>query len=298
MKYPTEFTEEDYPQNGGGVWLWTKSHDAELSVYGSYNTEQDNGYSYYNSHCNLYESKEDFSYKTGKKYVRMSYKEDGKNVYRYEYLTKQILAGFEIRYLPEQKSYYKKAIRTMEKSLNIKSKETASKTNWKYLYSEYLDTLSESEFPEGKLIYVDNDKIPELYLQGNCSAAGNLLLTIYDGKVYKNSMDGVFMYLKKKNCYYNTGGHADTYHDLVGKLKTGRMVSIAEGHYGAVDNSNVKVDKDGGPIYRYFWNNKKVTEKEYKKKLNRALGKKQEKYKDAYTYGHMKTIFEIKYALR
>ena len=297
MKYPSEFVEEDYPQNGDGVWMWTENHDAELSMYGSYNTEQDNGYSYYNNYCKQYESKEEFSYKTGKKYVKMSYKENGKIVHRYEYLTKDILAGFEIRYLPEHNSHYKKVIRTMEKSVEIKSKETKSKTNWKHLYSEYLETLSESEFPEGVLIYVNNDKIPELFLQGNCSATGNLLLTIYNGKVYKNNMDGVFMYLSKKNRYYITGGNMDVYYDLVGKLEKGNMVNIAEGHYGAEDNANVKFDKNSESIYKYFWNNKKVSEKEYKKKLNHALGKKRKEYKDAYIYGHMKTIHEIKYAL-
>lgn len=172
----------------------------------------------------------------------------------------------------------------------------AATKSWKKLYAEYLEKLPEDSFPRGRFLYINNDNIPELFLEGICAAAGNRLLTIYHGKVYEHyiSGHGAIMYLEKKNRYYTFGGHMDSYFDDVGKLSKGKMVSIANGTYGAEDNSNVKLDENGEPIYRYYWNGKEVTKKAYEKKLNASLGKNRKKYKDAYIYEDMDVISDIK----
>lgn len=176
----------------------------------------------------------------------------------------------------------------------------AAKKSWKKLYLEYLANLSEGTlenvFPEGRFIYINDDNIPELYLKGNDAATGDRLLIIHNGKVHEWLLDGhgSLWYLEKKNRYHTSGGHMDNYFDSVGKISKGKMQSIASGYYGAKDNSNVKLDKNGEPVYLYCWNDKKVTKKTYQKKLNTALGKNKEKYKEAYSYGNMDTIKKIK----
>lgn len=175
----------------------------------------------------------------------------------------------------------------------------AAKKDWKRLYLEYLENMQEDvlkkTFPEGKFIYINNDDIPEIFLKGTDAATGNRLLIIYNDKVHEYFLDGhgSLRYLEKKNRYYTSGGHMDTYFDSVGKLSKGKMDSIASGYYGAKDNSNVKFDKNGQPIYIYYWNDKKVSKKTYQKKLNSVLGKNRDKYKEAYSYGKMDTIKEI-----
>ena len=69
------------------------------------------------------------------------------------------------------------------------------------------------------------------------------------------------------------GGSMDSYYERVYKLNNGKMVEIANGKYGAEDNSNVEFDSDGNPIYQYFWNGTKITKTEYEEKINKAYDK-------------------------
>ncbi len=197
--------------------------------------------------------------------------------------------------------------------------QAAAKKNWKNLYARYLKKLDPSgqAFPGGKFIYINNDSIPELYLTGNCAATGERLLTIYRNKVYDYRIDGhgSFSYVKKKNLLYISGGHMDNYFDCIAMLKKGKMVGLAGGCYGA-NNMKLKVDKKGNLIYRYYWigkskgknidelyyrdhkHGKRVTKKQYGKKLKKSLGKNRKKYIDAYSYGHMRSIRQIRKALK
>lgn len=53
--------------------------------------------------------------------------------------------------------------------------ESENKNNgWKKIYADYLKTINMEEYPKGKFIYVDEDNIPELYLEGYCAAAGHV----------------------------------------------------------------------------------------------------------------------------
>ena len=38
----------------------------------------------------------------------------------------------------------------------------------------------------------------------------------------------------------------DYYYDLVYRLSGGELIPVASGYYGAVDNSNVQFDEEGG----------------------------------------------------
>lgn len=203
-------------------------------------------------------------------------------------------------------------------STTVMPVQASSKKNWKTLYAKYLKKLDPSgqAFPDGKFIYVNNDGIPELYLEGYCAAAGNRLLTIYKNKVCDYSLDGhsSFSYLEKKNRFHLSGGHMDSYFDYVATLKKGKIVGLAGGCYGS-NSTKPKLDKNGNLIYRYYWigkdrgkniefyyrdkkHGKKVTKKQYDKKLKRSLGKNRKKYVYAYSYGHMKSIRQIRKALK
>lgn len=200
---------------------------------------------------------------------------------------------------------------------NATPAQATSKNNWKNLYAKYLKKLDPSgkTFPTGKFIDINNDSIPELYLAGG-PGVGDYLLTIYKNKVYSYYLDkhGTFSYLKKRNRIYMSGGHMDNYFDYVATLKKGMMVGLGGGCYGA-NNMKLKVDKKGNLIYRYYWigkskkraseielyyrdskHGKKVTKKQYRKKLKKSLGRDRKKYVHAHS-GHMKSIRKIRKAL-
>ena len=124
------------------------------------------------------------------------------------------------------------------------------------------------------LLDVDKDDIPELYIDRPIAASGHEIYTFADGKIYSQMLDGhgSLSYIPREGLFLESGGHMDAYWDIVYRLENGEFVEIAKGNFGAEDNANVQYDKDGFPIYRYFWNGEEVAnESIYNKKLNEVF---------------------------
>ena len=179
--------------------------------------------------------------------------------------------------------------------------EAATAKSWKKLYAEYLNSINSTdiEYLSGKLIYVNDDNIPELFLASSATYLGDRLLTVYKGKLYEHSMGwyGNFKYLKKKNRVYFGWGHMGYYGDGVAKLSKGKLVTLGQGTVEAVDEyGDFEVDENFDKIgyFRYYWNNKEVTKISYNKKLHKAMGKKWKKYTTPKTV----SISKIKDSLR
>lgn len=175
-----------------------------------------------------------------------------------------------------------------------------ARPKWKKLYADFIakDQWCQNYATSAKFLYINNDKIPEIYIQGRDAASGNALLTIYKGKVYFENLDGHggLDYVEKKGIVYLYGGHMDSYYDSIGKLVKGKVVIKNGGYFGAEDNSNVKVDANNNPIYDYYWENKKVSEKKYKAKVKKAKGNY--KYKSIYNNGTALSMKKLKKKLR
>lgn len=147
-------------------------------------------------------------------------------------------------------------------------KECIKKEAAKYI------TSSNYNYWRACLIDVDGDSIPELYTDRPATAFGKGLYTFSNGKVYSKTVsgDGFLSYLPGEGIFLDSGGHMDAYWDIVYHLENGEFVEIAKGNFGAEDNANVQYDKDGFPIYRYFWNGEEVAnESTYNKKLNEVF---------------------------
>lgn len=112
--------------------------------------------------------------------------------------------------------------------------EAATAKSWKKLYVEYLNNIDNNS--DGKLIYINNDNIPELYLQVRDR---DKLLTVYKGKLYEDYVGwyGNFKYMKKKNRVYYGWGKMGIYGDEVVKLSKGKLVTLGSGTMEAVDEN-------------------------------------------------------------
>ena len=139
----------------------------------------------------------------------------------------------------------------------------------------------EDGYDKFKLIYVDDDKVPELlavdtpadYLDNNGTYQYELY-TFYNGQATKlgNYSSGVAsaggyrgntMYRKKSGKIFETyisSGTGDG-GDTVYKQKKGKMVRVAHGDYHLADNTQE-------------WNDKSVSNKTYSKKLQKAFNTK------------------------
>lgn len=163
----------------------------------------------------------------------------------------------------------------------------------------YLNTIFASEAPtdatEARFFYVDDNFMPELWLDYGYGYAGDEVFTVGNGttdKVYVSQ--GSATCIEKENLLLVTGGHMDVYYDTLYRIEDGKFVSVAEGNYGAPDNSNIQVDENGYPIYEYEWDGVKMTEEKYKQSLENAFPSSRavNTYQNVYTYEQCKVLLQ------
>ena len=155
-------------------------------------------------------------------------------------------------------------------------KMEVSSNEWKEAYIDYINEHGNKYDSFGhsidiyKLVNINNDSIPELYINFGSTAGGDVICTYYEGKVVEQSMWNYgFSYIEGQNIFRDSGGHMDVYHDKIYSIENGQFVLLYEGNYGASDNAHVQFDSDGNPIYNYYWNGTEVSsETEYMNLLN------------------------------
>ena len=158
-----------------------------------------------------------------------------------------------------------------------------SSNEWKEAYINYVNEHGNTYDSFGhameiyKLVNINNDRIPELYINFGSTAGGDVICTYYDGKVLEQPMWNYgFSYMEGQNIFRDAGGHMDVYHDKIYSIENGQFVLLHEGNYGAADNSHVQFDSDGYPIYDYYWDGTEVSsETEYMNLLNEVYNAQQ-----------------------
>ena len=79
-------------------------------------------------------------------------------------------------------------------------------------------------------IYVNDDDVPELILQGQDEATGNLILTYSDGKIDELQTSRLYFdYIEKENRLRNSEGHMGYYYDYIYTIKDGKWEIHSEG---------------------------------------------------------------------
>lgn len=140
---------------------------------------------------------------------------------------------------------------------------------WKQAFIEYIQNTPHNDDFKYKLIFLDDDNVPELVICSGSEAGGNQICNYYDGTVHTaNLLRLGFYYIERKNLLCNSDGHMDNYYDIVYSLTDGELTQIAAGDWGELDGTGHQFDKEGNLIYKYRWEDTFVTEDEYKKRLN------------------------------
>lgn len=163
---------------------------------------------------------------------------------------------------------------------------SANLEDWKLAYLDYLfengmeieDWWSETYM----LVNINNDDIPELYINYGSVPEGAKICSYYNGSViYQHLSNYGFSYIEGQNLFIDSGGHMDVYYDKIYSISDGMFELKYDGQYGAIDNSDVQYDSEGYPIYNYYWNENEVSDEvEYQKLLNAEF--KKEKARDPY----------------
>ncbi len=121
-----------------------------------------------------------------------------------------------------------------------------------------------------KLLDINGDDIPELYINSGSTAGGAWICSYYDDMVISTKIWNYgFSYIEGKNLFMDFGGHMDWYHNIIYSIENGEFVIRGAGSFGAADNSKLQYDADGNLIYEYYWNKARIpSEKEYQELLH------------------------------
>lgn len=160
----------------------------------------------------------------------------------------------------------------------------------------YLDNVFSSEAPTDmttcRFMYVNDDSIPELWIDYGYGYAGAEIYTTNNSTVHSIALDhGGAYWIENENIMLVSYGHMDNYYDIIYTIEDGAFHVIAEGHYGALNHADT-YDRQN---YQYYWNDTEITEEEYSRLLASAFDKNKavDIYQNVYTYEQCKLLLEI-----
>ncbi|RKM56971.1 hypothetical protein D6856_14440 [Butyrivibrio sp. XB500-5] len=134
--------------------------------------------------------------------------------------------------------------------------------DWKSAYLSYINSMR----PDGSdqfnyaLIYVDNDDIPELAIQGACEADGSFIVACNNGQpneIYTRRL--YFNYIEKGGLLCNSEGIMGAYNDTVYKLENGNWTTVFDGEWSedySSENPTKSYDIGGQPVDEATYNAK------------------------------------------
>lgn len=147
-------------------------------------------------------------------------------------------------------------------------------SEWKKAYIDYMQQAQMNKEPwanetTGCLIYVNDDDVPELYLDYGSTAAGGEVCTYYNGEIHTIVVwcMGV-SYIERENLMWDNGGKMDEFYNTVYQIINGEFIQLHKGEFGIEDYNNVQFDANEMPIYQYYWDGIPVLEEEYQQELN------------------------------
>lgn len=145
---------------------------------------------------------------------------------------------------------------------------------WQIAYRDLiLEQFSDSQNTDFRysLIYVDNDDIPELLINTQVEASGEIIYTYYDNHLAEQQLSRIgTVYIPENGLLYNNCGHMGYYPSTVYELKNGVFSAIASGVYqdAYAEDGNRILNENGEPVYEYYWNDEKVSERDFHENLN------------------------------
>ncbi len=137
-------------------------------------------------------------------------------------------------------------------------------SSWKEAYADHIAGIAEDEYEGFGLIYLNDDRTPELVQRGATSAKGATIVVYHNGtleETWLNRRD--FQYLEYENLLYSPSGAENLHFDTIYSIRGGKLSISTQGYYGNSNFARVRFDQDGKEVRDYFWEGGQVSERGY-----------------------------------
>lgn len=163
-------------------------------------------------------------------------------------------------------------------------------TGWRKAYRDYLlNYCYTSDYdPDSKyaLVYVDNNDVPELLIEGAYTAMGNILVACSGSTAHSvNIPYGTMTYFPKGNILGNYGGRQGSFFDQYYSVQNGRFVLVETGKYNAKSASPETQMDINDENYNFYWGDTIVTQADYEQLKEEKIPSR-----NCYSFGSMGTM--------
>lgn len=164
-------------------------------------------------------------------------------------------------------------------------------------YEIYVKKNAMSMSPQPySFIYLNDDEIPELVVQGDCEASGNIICTYINNQVVVLQTSRLhFSYIPKHNLLNNSGGNMGVYYDKIYSIGDEDFILLNDGEWNEVydEDYSVKLDENGNILCEYSWDGQEVSSEEYEECLSQVydIGKEIDSYEMTY-YSSIREAYE------
>jgi hypothetical protein len=130
-------------------------------------------------------------------------------------------------------------------------------------FTDELANVDPALYDRFALIYVNDDKYPELLEMGTTPERGAKIVFYHDGVLEETQVTAEFSFLRKENFLYCKNGTENLFWEALYVYAGNRLGVNQSGTYGTRDAAVTTIGKDGKPEYTYVWEGSPVTEAGY-----------------------------------
>ena len=141
---------------------------------------------------------------------------------------------------------------------------TKKYNSWKEAFADRIRHTDKTEYDGFALIYLNDDRVPELVQAGATSAKGATVVVYKNGSLQETWFNRrSFRYLEYENLLYSASGMENLHFDSFYSITGGQLGLSVQGYYGNKEFARVRYDEKGQEIYNYFWDGGEVSRSGY-----------------------------------
>ena len=139
--------------------------------------------------------------------------------------------------------------------------------NWKEAFTAEAEEADPESYDRFALIYIDDNRTPELLELGTTPAKGAKIVFFRDGVMEETQISSRFSYMRKENLLHSVNGTENLFEDAI-YVYTGSGFEVYQsGIYGMMDAVETVYTKEKTPEYSYLWEGSSVSEAGYRDAL-------------------------------